>query len=150
VSVARHGSVMKIAIRSDPSEVCGARSAAERFAEQQGFGREQAGQIGLALNEALANVITHGYGGESGQRIIVTMEPGEDDGRRGLKVVVRDFGRQVDPAGIKGRDLDQVRPGGLGVHIMKTVMDQVHYRRCPDGGMELTMLKLFTDVKGEL
>ena len=54
---------------------------------------------------------------------------------------IRDHGRSVDPSSIKSRDLDDVRPGGLGVHIMRSVMDRVEYRKRGLTGMELSMTK---------
>jgi anti-sigma regulatory factor (Ser/Thr protein kinase) len=58
-----------------------------------------------------------------------------------LECDVRDFGRQVDPSTIRSRSLDEVRPGGLGVHIIRSVMDEVEYSRAEGGGMRLRMLK---------
>jgi len=139
---------VKITIPSDPKELSIVRTAAGTFAERHGLGAEPAGRIALAVDEALANVIKHGYQGQAGQEIVVTMEHTESEGQGCLKFVVRDFGRQVDPEMIKGRDLDDVRPGGLGVHIIKTVMDRVEYLRAAGGGMELVMLKYLKDTKG--
>jgi hypothetical protein len=59
----------------------------------------------------------------------------------GLRIVIEDLGRQTDPGAIKGRDLDDVRPGGLGVHIIREVMDEVVYEKRPGGGMRLTLVK---------
>ena len=56
-------------------------------------------------------------------------------------MAVRDRGRQVDPTTIKSRDLAEVRPGGLGVHIIQSVMDEYNYSCPPDGGMLLEMKK---------
>ena len=47
----------------------------------------------------------------------------------------------MDPAVIKSRNLDEVRPGGLGVHIIKAVMDEVSYEKRNPIGMRLTMTK---------
>jgi anti-sigma regulatory factor (Ser/Thr protein kinase) len=55
--------------------------------------------------------------------------------------VVRDYGRAVDPATIRGRDLSEVRPGGLGVHIIRSIMDEVCYEPAAGGGTRLNMLK---------
>jgi serine/threonine-protein kinase RsbW len=111
------------------------------LATQVGFGSDDVSQIVLAIDEALANVIKHGYGGQCPQPIdihIAALGPPE---RQGLRVAIRDFGRQVDPAQICGRDLDDVRPGGLGVHIMRSVMDEVAYDRAEGAGMSVTMTK---------
>lgn len=71
-----------------------------------------------------------------------------------LRIVLEDEAEQVDPATIKSRDLEEVRPGGLGVHIIKSVMDEVKYER-REGvgglggvGMRLTMIKNRTGAAG--
>lgn len=118
------------------------RSAAERMAQMEGFGDHEAHELALAIDEALANVIKHGYHGAPDQPISITMSTVRSEaGRRGICVLVRDRGRQVDPATIQSRDLSDIRPGGLGVHIIKSVMDDVEYTCPPDGGMQLRMIK---------
>jgi len=118
------------------------RSALARMAELEGLAAEDVHKLTLAVDEALANVIKHGYGGPCDKPIHIRVEGfDEPDGRCGIRVAVRDHGKQVDPKTIKSRDLDDVRPGGLGVHIMRTVMDKVEFS-CPiDGGMHLEMVK---------
>lgn len=126
------------------------RSAVERMAQVEGFDEADTHCLMLAIDEALANVIKHGYQGRPDQPINVVLTRVEGpDGRTGLAVEVRDQGRQVDPATIKGRDLDDVRPGGLGVHIMQSVMDEVCYSCPPGGGMLLRMVK-YTGCAGGL
>jgi anti-sigma regulatory factor (Ser/Thr protein kinase) len=132
---------VKIIVSSSPSHIAVVRSAAESFGEHHGFSHEQAGKIGLAVNEALANVIRHGYQGDIHQQIEISMGMIDEGDKKGMKIIIRDHGLQVDPDCIKGRNLEKVRPGGLGVHIIKTVMDEVSYRCQPEGGMELTMIK---------
>ena len=96
----------------------------------------------LAVDEAVANVIKHGYEGRSGEPIEVSLESVQCDGRCGLQVTICDCGRQVDPEGITGRPLDDVRPGGLGTHIIRNAMDEVEYSIRTPLGMRLRMLKL--------
>jgi hypothetical protein len=50
-----------------------------------------------------------------------------------LKFILRDYGRSCDPKRICGRALSEVRPGGLGVHIIKHAFDRVEYRPMPRG-----------------
>lgn len=117
------------------------RAVVEKMALAQEADEKETADLGLAIDEALANVIKHGYDGQPGQPIEIRIEAvGEGQGRR-LVVTIRDFGRQVDPARIQSRSLDEVRPGGLGVHIMRSVMDEVEYS-CPEcGGMLVRMVK---------
>jgi anti-sigma regulatory factor (Ser/Thr protein kinase) len=96
--------------------------------------------ITLAIDEALANVIRHGYDNEPDLPIDVDIRC-TDEHPPELAVTIRHYGRQVDPATIKGRDLEDVRPGGLGVHIIQSVMDVVEYSCPPDGGMLVRLVK---------
>ncbi len=127
-------------LTSDLHEVCNVRKAGEKIALAIGFSAEQAAMIMLTIDEALANVIQHGYDGQKGRPIDVFMERVCAEGRVGIRVLIRDRAKQVDPASIKGRDLDDVRPGGLGVHLMKSLMDEVVHRATREG-MELEMVK---------
>jgi len=140
---------IEITMISDPSHIGVVRMAVEAYCGRHGFSTEQTEQIGLALNEALANVIEHGYEGNTCKLIHIGMDMVRDESEKNpaLKLVVRDHGKHVAPECIKSRDLDEVRPGGLGVHIIKTIMDDVKYRCVPEGGMELTMVKYVGRLK---
>ena len=139
-------------ILSDPAYLCVVRAAAERFCLLSGFDAPVAQSIGLALDEALANVIKHGYSSRPNQPIHIDfqMRPaGEgpagsaraDGASDELFICVRDYGQQVSASQISSRSLDDIRPGGLGVHIMRSVMDRVEYRKRGLTGMELIMTK---------
>ena len=131
----------RLRVTSDTANIARVRAAVEDFARAIRFSEQEVSGIALAINEAVSNVIQHGYGGRGGQPIDVTIEPVRRDDRAGLQVTIRDCGRQVDPATIVGRDLEDVRPGGLGTHIIKTVMDEIEYDpQCSDG-IELRMVK---------
>ena len=137
-----------VSLTSERCELAGARAVVREVAERHGFAKAIVDLIVLAVEEVLANVIRHGYGGRSGEPIEMRFEPVCDGGRRGLRVVVRDYGRQVDPSSIQPRALDEVRAGGLGVHIIRSVMDDVEYS-CPHGGgMLLRMVKYLDSEAG--
>ncbi len=140
---------IELNITSDARCLPVVRSAAERMAQIAGFSDHEAHELSLAIDEALANVIKHGYQGAADQPIRITLTSVcSSAGDRGICIVVRDQGCQVDPSTIRSRDLDDVRPGGLGVHIIRTVMDEVEYS-CPSGGgMQLRMTK-FVSASGE-
>lgn len=110
------------------------------FAERVGFDETQSGHIALALDEALANVIRHGYRERDDCRIWVHLWQLHDP--EGLRLVVEDLARQVEPESIRGRDLADIRPGGLGVHLMRSTMDTVRYEKRHEGGMRLTLEKM--------
>ncbi len=140
---------IEINITSHTKNLPVVRGAVERMAHLEGFADADAHALTWAIDEALANVIEHGYGGMSDQPITVQLTPVRaPDGRQGIAVAVRDRGRQVDPATIQGRPLDEVRPGGLGVHIIQSVMDEFDYSCPEDGGMLLRMVKYVGSTAG--
>jgi anti-sigma regulatory factor (Ser/Thr protein kinase) len=131
---------------SQPRLLSAARSMIAHLARRLGFDEITAGQVSLAIDEALCNVINHGYERRADGRIWLSVWAIETDPAE-IAVVIEDRAKTVDPTAIQGRDLDDVRPGGLGVYIMREVMDLVQYDRRPGGGMKLTMRK--RNVPGE-
>ncbi|AMW32998.1 ATP-binding protein [Fervidobacterium islandicum] len=85
----------------------------------------------LAVNEAIANIIQHTYKGEPNY-IVMTMNWVEPNT---LEVLLRDFGPKVDPAKIKPRNLDDIRPGGLGVYIIQRIFDVMEFRDVSEGNL---------------
>ncbi len=135
--------LIELKINADPFYLCIVRKAVQRMAELVGMNEQDSDSLILAVDEALTNVIQHGYGGACDQQIIIKLRqitPGQKE-PTGLEVIIRDFGQQVDPKTINGRDLDNIRPGGLGTHIIRSVMDKVEYTPQPQGGMQLHMIK---------
>ena len=131
---------LRLEMVSQPKFLAAARALVGTVAQRIGFNEIQCGQISLAVDEALCNVITHGYKRRPDGRVWLNLWP-LDGTPPGLKVVIEDLARQVDPKTIQPRDLDDIRPGGLGVHIIREVMDEVSYEKRPERGMRLTMIK---------
>lgn len=128
-------------VTSEPAQMAGVRSMIIEAAGAAGFSELDTSQIALAVDEAVCNVIKHGYEGRVGQPIDIRVEIVARDANRGLQVTVCDCGRQVDPARIVGRHLEHVRPGGLGTHIIRSIMDEVEYSQRRPSGMQLRMTK---------
>lgn len=129
-------------VSSDAESLPAAREKLCKFAQQCRWPEACRQDLALAVHEALTNVIRHGYDNAGGNPIRIRVEKFmTPDGQEGLEVVIRDYGRQIDPNAIRGRDLDKVRPGGLGVHIIKQIMDSAEYAPAEGGGMRLTMRK---------
>lgn len=133
---------VRLEILSNPLYLCGARELVSAVAKRLSFDEMSCCQIALAVDEALCNVIRHGYERQSDRPIWLSIYPeGQADKPDTLRIVIEDEAKQVEPDVIKSRDLDDVRPGGLGVHIIKEVMDEVRYEKRGPIGMRLTMVK---------
>lgn len=141
-----HPAELKVEMLSQPRYLSGARDMVSAVAKRMGFDDTACGQIALAVDEALCNVIRHGYDRRGDGRIWLSIWPVEESGSepRGMWIIIDDEARQVDPEKIKGRDLEDVRPGGLGVYIIKQVMNWVRYERRQPTGMRLVLVKVHT------
>ncbi|HLO42073.1 MAG TPA: ATP-binding protein [Phycisphaerales bacterium] len=127
---------------SDPRFLSGARSLLSSVAEKTGLSSTSCAQVALAVDEALCNVIRHGYQRRTDAPIWVKLWLLSSDSRGpGIRIVIEDEAQQVDPCEIKSRDLADIRPGGLGVHIIKEVMDFAEYEKRSPTGMRLTLVK---------
>lgn len=114
------------------------RPGVQRAAEACGFDAAAAQDIVLAVAEACQNVIVHAYAERNAGDILLDLRRAED----GIIVTVTDFAPAVDQGRIKPRDLDDVRPGGLGTHFLNELMDTVEFLPPPEGiGNVLQMTK---------
>jgi sigma-B regulation protein RsbU (phosphoserine phosphatase) len=114
------------------------RGGVRAAARMCGFNDAAAQSIVLAVDEACQNVIVHGYKGRADGEIVL----GVFRHRDGILVRLRDFAPPVDPAKIKPRALDDIRPGKLGSHFIHEIMDSVEFRPSPDGtGNLLEMIR---------
>ncbi|MBL8761417.1 MAG: ATP-binding protein [Phycisphaerae bacterium] len=132
---------IRIEMQSNPQYLAGARELISGVCRRIGFTEMCTSQIALAVDEALCNVMRHGYDKQTDRPIWVSLWPDTHAGKPEITIVIEDEARHVDPCQIKGRDLDDVKPGGLGVHIIREVMDRAEYEKRPGRGMKLTMVK---------
>ena len=133
---------IQIRLLSDPNLLCVVRAAVEAAAGKFGLGHEDSDRLELAVDEALTNVIRHGYGGRTDQSICVTLAPVRHEGAAGVEVVIEDESGKVDLDRIRGREFDEVKPGGLGVSIIREACDVCDYQQRSDGrGLRLMLRK---------
>ncbi len=110
---------------------------------QCGFSQREAGQCSMAVDEALSNIYRHGYHGSSDGRIRLTFRT-KTEPHSEVTIEIEDDATQVDTNLIQSRCLEDIKPGGLGVHLIQTVMDCAHWEKRPEGGMKVTLIKRTT------
>jgi anti-sigma regulatory factor (Ser/Thr protein kinase) len=131
-----------VEIAGNPGYLRGVRDCLKHVVQEIGFRDDQVSMLVLAVDEALVNVIKHGYGGSTDGRIWLSIEKISDArSGPGVRIVIEDRAVQVDPSRIKSRELSDIRPGGLGVHIIRRVTDDAKYEQRDGGGMRLTLTK---------
>ncbi len=104
----------------------------EERMEQADVPMMEAARIQLAVEEAVTNVVNHGYKGRECGEVSVRVE----NHGRDIRITIRDQGHPFDPTSIPPADvtadLEHRRIGGLGVHLIRSVMDSVSYSRIGD------------------
>jgi serine/threonine-protein kinase RsbW len=101
-------------------------------AREYGFGDEAIGKIMLAVDEACTNIIKHAYGYAPDGTIDLEIQTNGDR----FDVIITHAGKSFDPAVVKKPDMQEYfkkyQRGGLGIHLMRTLMDGVEYEALPD------------------
>ncbi|HVT03824.1 MAG TPA: ATP-binding protein, partial [Thermoanaerobaculia bacterium] len=108
---------------------------------QAGFDEAESGQLELAVDEACANVIEHAYGHDNSKKVTVRAVVDHEV----LRIHVIDTGAGFDPSEVTQDDLkalaEKRKTGGLGMRLIKSLMDEVHYEIEPGKKNELRMVK---------
>jgi serine/threonine-protein kinase RsbW len=120
-----------------------------RVAEKVGFDDEDVGKIELACDEACTNVIKHAYSldRKNDQSLDIAIKLDYQK----LTLVVTDHGKGFNPNSIKMPNmkeyLAELKVGGLGIYLMKTLMDEVDYEIKPGVRNQVRMVKYFINKK---
>ncbi len=139
----RSGSVKTetIHIESRTDRLIAVREFVSASARKFGFSDEEVSKIALAVDEACTNVIKHAYKFDPTKKITVTVKP------RGhtFEVSISDTGRQFNPSDVQAPDMKEYlthyRRGGLGIYLMKSLMDKVEYDIEPGKKNEVRLTK---------
>ncbi len=110
-------------------------------ARQVGFSDKEIYAIQLAADEASSNIIEHAYAGMTGGKLEIDLSTTD----KMLKIVMRDQGKPFDPSSVPEpnvkADLSERKIGGLGMYLMRKLMDEVSYKSSSERGNILTMIK---------
>ena len=107
-----------------------------------GFSEEDVANIILAVDEACTNIIKHAYHYALDQEIEISIF----HSTRSFEIRIYDNGKAFDPSSIRTPDLkDHIghkRRGGLGVYLMKRLMDKVEYNFIPGKRNEVRLINI--------
>ncbi len=120
------------------------REFVSEAARQFGFGDEDVANIVLAVDEACTNIIKHAYQYAPDKEILVSIVRNNGS----FEVKIKDNGKNFDPNELRPPDLKQNlshhRRGGLGVYLMKKLMDKVEYHFTEGKSNEVSLVKYLT------
>jgi anti-sigma regulatory factor (Ser/Thr protein kinase) len=99
------------------------RNCVREFLDGYPFSEKERLLMVLGVDEACTNIIRYAYQLRDDQLIALSME----GLRTCVRMRLRDYGEQVRPHEMKGRSHDMVKPGGLGLYLIRNAFDEVDY-----------------------
>ena len=129
-------SEIRLEVRADGEAMGRIRGFVEEAGARWRVDREDVVRILIAVEELVTNIVKYGYGptGEAGAATLTLRLEGDR-----LTTVIVDNSDPFDPFAAPDPDLEAPiearRVGGLGLYLVKTLMDQTRYRR--DGGQNV-------------
>lgn len=119
---------LELRFASDPKKLRMVRERVQEVAEEIGCSKKLISDIIIAINEACMNIMQHAYKGDKSGEILLEIQRDSGD----LEVLLTDFADPVDPDQIRPRDLEDVKPGGLGTYFIQEIMDECEYGNLDD------------------
>jgi len=111
------------------------------IAREGGFSDKEIYSLQLAADEAASNIIEHAYEGLAEGNIRISCDVRGNE----ITITMLDTGKPFDPSQVKEpnikADLSKRQIGGLGIYLMRKLMDDIRYESNPGGGNLLTMRK---------
>ncbi len=131
----------KVTFDADFDNLDDIREFVGEAAGRAGFSDKEIYSIQLAADEASSNIIEHAYAGMKGGKLEIECSIFEG----GIKIVMHDQGKSFNPSSVPEpnvkADLSERKIGGLGLYLMRKLMDEVTYEPLAEKGNVLTMIK---------
>ncbi len=119
----------------------GIREFVGKIARKGGFSDKDVYNIQLATDEAASNIIEHAYRNMPGKTLELSCDMQGDV----ITVILTDYGESFDPSEVPvpdlKADLSDRKIGGLGIFLMRKLMDDIRYQPGPNQSNVLTMTK---------
>ena len=132
-------------LKSNLSELDNLCRHLETFGQKTGLSKKFVFEVNLVLDELFTNIISYGFDDGCEHVIKVTITP--ENG--GLCLYIEDDGKPFNPIEFETPDVscsvEECKIGGLGIHIMKKLMDEVCYARCENKNMLTLKKKIETE-----
>lgn len=128
---------VKITIPSHPRYLSVVRAVTAKMCELADMSCSSMERTRLAVDEACSNVIKYAYKGDTTRKIAVEFRVTKKE----FEVIIEDSGVKANPECIKGRSLDEVKPGGLGIHLIRRAFDVLAFDEGKKRGNRLRLIR---------
>ncbi len=132
---------MHLRIHSQTEKLNLVREFIGEAAREYGFNDEVVGKITLAVDEACTNIIKHAYRSNPNKDIDIDVKTGANR----FEIIITHDGSSFDPKMIKSPNMKEYlrsyQRGGLGIHLMRTLMDEVEYEILPNRKNVVRLIK---------
>jgi len=131
---------IRLKVLSDPRMLCAIRGLIRGYTKNLGLAAERAEEVVLAVDEACTNSMRHSYEGRTDGLLEITLRSDAE----AIEIVLRDRGRPapkelVKPGGSSPVNAGTLKPGGLGLQLIRRVFDGVSFRPGREKGNCLLM-----------
>jgi serine/threonine-protein kinase RsbW len=137
--MATPAAVRRMRIRSDVRRLAALRAMVRSAAIEAGADPADVGDLVQSVDETATNAIVHGHAGRPGWIEVTVAVEGDR-----MVVTIEDDAPPFDPTTVPAPDLsvppERRRPGGMGVHLARTCVEEMTHRTRPGGGNILTLV----------
>jgi serine/threonine-protein kinase RsbW len=134
----------ELRVKSSTENLVLIRDFTKSTASNSGFSEEAVDKIALAVDEACTNIIKHAYKNSPEGDIVINIKVDSNK----LTVSITDFGLDFDPSLVPIPDIkkyyQQHKIGGLGIYLIKKLMDEVKYNPSVDNKNQVVLVKYLT------
>ena len=139
--------ILELTIQNQIAEISEVYLRFEVFAEQLQLPSQIVGTMQIVFEELLSNIIKHSYSDEERHEIVIKVQVFADR----VRVIIIDDGMPFNPLDAETPDttlsLEEREIGGLGIHMVRTMMDSISYERDVDKNVA-TVVKNISSEEG--
>tara|TARA_B100001121_G_C18458925_1_gene512285 strand:- start:203 stop:634 length:432 start_codon:yes stop_codon:yes gene_type:complete len=124
--IARQDHVEKKAFLVNSSSLKDVRNFCREVFEKLQIQEELKDELVLAIAEAAQNIVKHAFKNAAAANELMVVQISCENNK--LQIAFYDRGTPVDPKKVKHREIDNVKPGGLGTFFIQEIMDAVEFK----------------------